>query len=83
MAFAGANPNNKPVLEESSIRLISLLDAHLAQRAYIFGGRPAFGGCRSPSTPGASALARPLIHPYSLALCHCLEDRFPSCSCPS
>ncbi len=43
MAFAGANPNNKPILEESNIRLISLLDAHLTQRAYIFGGRPAFG----------------------------------------
>jgi len=43
MAFAGANDNNAPLLIESFARLVELLDAHLARRPYLFGGRPAFG----------------------------------------
>lgn len=43
MALAGSNDNNAPILEASFARTVALLDAHLASRAYLFGGRPAFG----------------------------------------
>ena len=43
MAFAGANDNNAPLLVESFSNLVDMLDAHLAQRRYLFGGRPALG----------------------------------------
>jgi glutathione S-transferase len=43
MAFAGSNENNKPILVESFANLVSILEAHLAHRSYLFGGRPAFG----------------------------------------
>lgn len=43
MAFAGANENNAPILIESFHRLVEMLEAHLATRPYLFGGRPAFG----------------------------------------
>jgi glutathione S-transferase len=43
MSFAGANKNNAPLLIESWENLVTLLDAHLAHRPYLFGGRPAFG----------------------------------------
>jgi len=42
MAFAGANETNAPHLERSWFRTIELLEAHLEQRSYLFGGRPAF-----------------------------------------
>ncbi|MCP4223833.1 MAG: hypothetical protein GY773_10865, partial [Actinomycetia bacterium] len=29
MAFAGANETNKPILEESFVQLVELLEAHL------------------------------------------------------
>jgi glutathione S-transferase len=43
MSFAGANENNAPLLVESFERLVAMLEVHLADRAYLFGGRPAFG----------------------------------------
>jgi glutathione S-transferase len=43
MAFAGANEINAPHLERSWRRTVALLEAHLAERAYLFGARPAFG----------------------------------------
>ena len=43
MAFAGANANNAPILVESWANLVEMLEAHLSTRAYLFGGRPAFG----------------------------------------
>jgi glutathione S-transferase len=43
MRFAGANENNAPLLIESFERLAAVLEIHLAKRAYLFGGRPAFG----------------------------------------
>ena len=43
MAFAGANENNGPLLEESFHNLVDALEAHLAARPYVFGGRPALG----------------------------------------
>lgn len=43
MAFAGANENNAPLLIESFANLVDMLDVHLAERPYLFGGRPAMG----------------------------------------
>lgn len=43
MSFAGANENNAPLLVESFANLVSMLDDHLRERPYLFGGRPAFG----------------------------------------
>jgi hypothetical protein len=43
MAFAGANDNNKPILERSFADLVEMLQLHLERRSYLFGGRPAFG----------------------------------------
>jgi glutathione S-transferase len=43
MAFAGANETNAPHLRKSWFRTVELLEAHLVDRAYLFGGRPAFG----------------------------------------
>ena len=43
MAFAGSNANNAPILEEAFASTVELLDAHLATRSYLFGGRPSFG----------------------------------------
>ncbi|MEM9174766.1 MAG: glutathione S-transferase family protein [Myxococcota bacterium] len=43
MAFAGANANNASLLAQSFTRLVADLDAHLADRPYLFGGRPAYG----------------------------------------
>ncbi len=43
MAFAGANENNAPLLIESFQNLVTMLEVHLADRSYLFGGRPAFG----------------------------------------
>ena len=43
MAFAGANETNAPHLERSWFRTVELLENHLQGRAYLFGGRPAFG----------------------------------------
>jgi glutathione S-transferase len=43
MAFAGANDNNKPILEESFANLVDMLQLHLQDRGYLFGERPAFG----------------------------------------
>jgi glutathione S-transferase len=37
----GSNPTTAPVIEGSFLRLIDLLDVHLAGRSYLFGGRPA------------------------------------------
>jgi len=41
--FVGSNEQNAPLIEASFAEAISLLDAHLASRPYLFGARPAFG----------------------------------------
>ena len=41
--FVGSNEQTAPQLEESYREAMSLLDAHLEQRRYLFGARPAFG----------------------------------------
>jgi glutathione S-transferase len=43
MRFAGANVNNAPILIESFANLVAMLEDHLCDRPYLFGGRPAFG----------------------------------------
>ena len=43
MGFAGANDNNKPILINSFANLVDMLEAHLQNRSYLFGERPAFG----------------------------------------
>jgi glutathione S-transferase len=43
LSLAGANENNAPILIESFANLVSILEAHLRDRAYLFGARPAFG----------------------------------------
>jgi glutathione S-transferase len=41
--FVGSNATNAPQIEASFRETVALLDAHLAQRRYLFGARPAFG----------------------------------------
>jgi glutathione S-transferase len=41
--FVGSNEDTAPQIEASFARGIELLDEHLANRQYLFGGRPAFG----------------------------------------
>jgi glutathione S-transferase len=41
--FVGSNAETAPQIEESFREAIALLEAHLASRPYLFGGRPAFG----------------------------------------
>jgi len=60
--FVGASEQTRPILEGSLHRLLGLLEAHLQDRDYLFGGRPAFGDfglyaqlyeCLSDPTAGA------------------------------
>jgi glutathione S-transferase len=41
LAVVGSNETTGPVIEESYVRLLGLLDAHLARSRFLFGGRPA------------------------------------------
>lgn len=41
--FVGSNAHNAPFIEAGFAEAIALLEAHLAGRPYLFGGRPAFG----------------------------------------
>jgi glutathione S-transferase len=41
--FVGSNEVTAPQIEAGFIDMLGLLDAHLATRPYLFGGRPAFG----------------------------------------
>ncbi len=41
--FVGSNEQNAPQIEGSFLEAIGLLDAHLADRPYLFGARPSFG----------------------------------------
>ena len=40
LSFVGSNEGTAPIIEESFATLTSLLQAHLASRPYLFGGRP-------------------------------------------
>ena len=41
--FVGSSEETAPQIEGSFLETIALLDAHLAERPYLFGGRPSFG----------------------------------------
>ncbi len=41
--FVGSSAENAPQIEDSFCETLALLEAHLANRPYLFGGRPAFG----------------------------------------
>ena len=41
LGVVGSNPVTAPVIEESYVRLLRLLDAHLTASRFLFGGRPA------------------------------------------
>jgi glutathione S-transferase len=41
--FVGSNELTAPQIEAGFIDMLGLLDAHLATRPYLFGGRPAYG----------------------------------------
>jgi glutathione S-transferase len=60
--FVGSNPGTAPQIEQSYLGTLGILEAHLARRPYLFGGRPAFGDfglwgqlyeCWTDPTPGA------------------------------
>jgi len=59
--FVGSSPATAPAIEASYRDTLLLLEAHLARRPYLFGGRPAFGDfglggqlyeCWTDPTPG-------------------------------
>src|SRR6201999_1195243 len=41
--FVGSNAATAPQIEGGFAEMLELLDAHLATRPYLFGGRPAYG----------------------------------------
>jgi glutathione S-transferase len=43
LSFVGSSPETKDVIEGSFRRQVALLERHLAERPYLFGGRPALG----------------------------------------
>lgn len=43
VGFVGSNPTTAPQIEQSFRDALALLDAHLAERPYLFGARPSFG----------------------------------------
>jgi len=60
--FVGSSAGTAPQIEDSYREALDLLEAHLARRPYLFGGRPAFGDfglwgqlyeCWTDPTPGA------------------------------
>ncbi len=62
LGFVGSNAGTKPLIEASFKRVMAILDAHLASRPYLLGGRPAladfglwgqFYEAATDPTPGA------------------------------
>jgi glutathione S-transferase len=41
LGFVGSNPTTAPLIEASFKRMLEILDAHLASRPYMLGGKPA------------------------------------------
>ncbi|MEB2345496.1 MAG: glutathione S-transferase family protein [Deltaproteobacteria bacterium] len=67
LSFVGSNEATRPLIEASFERVVALLEAHLAARPYLFGGRPAFADfgvwpqlyeLSTDPTPGALLRAR-------------------------
>jgi len=62
LGFVGSNDATRPLIEASFVRALAILDAHLATRPYVLGGRPAmadfglwgqFYEAATDPTPGA------------------------------
>src|SRR6266404_5240393 len=62
LGFVGSNPTTRPLIEASFNRVLSILDGHLKDRAYVFGGKPTLADfglwgqlyeCATDPTPGA------------------------------
>lgn len=66
----GSNPDTTPVIEASFLRLIDLLDVHLAGRSFLFGGAPAMADFGL-----ASQLGQLLSDPTAGALIHARAPR--------
>lgn len=67
LSFVGSNESTRPLIEASFERAMALLEAHLAARPFLFGGRPAFAdfglwgqvyNASTDPTPGAWLRAR-------------------------
>jgi glutathione S-transferase len=67
LAFVGSSPATKDQIEGSFHRQVEIFERHLDGRAFLFGGRPAFGDfglyaqlyeCFTDPTPGAIIRAR-------------------------
>ena len=43
VGFVGSSEATAPIIEDTFVRGLELLEAHLAGRSFLFGGRPAFG----------------------------------------
>ncbi|HEV2171808.1 MAG TPA: glutathione S-transferase family protein, partial [Candidatus Binatus sp.] len=41
--FVGSSPQTAPQIEDSFLDTVAILETHLANRPYLFGGRPSFG----------------------------------------
>ena len=41
--FVGSSESTSPIIEKTFVRSLELLESHLTDRHYLFGGRPAFG----------------------------------------
>lgn len=62
LSFVGSSDATAELIEASLARILAILEAHLADRPYLFGGRPALGDfglfaqlyeCSTDPTPGA------------------------------
>jgi glutathione S-transferase len=78
VGFVGSNAATAPLIEDSYRDALEILEAHLAGRRYLFGGRPAFGDfglagqlyeCWTDPTPGALLRERaPAVAAFALRM---------------
>lgn len=78
LSFVGSSPETAPVIEGSLRRLVDALEAHFANRLYLFGSRPALGDfglfaqlyeCHTDPTAGAILHARaPKVEAWCLRM---------------
>lgn len=68
LSFVGSNEQTKPIIEGSFTRLLTLLNTHLENRGFIFGGKPSMGDL---------GLSVQLHQAYSDPYCQPLMQGFP------